>query len=191
MSNFEIFSDGERHKPILPDILRPNLDIVFIGAAASYPAAATGRYYAGNRNRFWQLLHQSGLTSERLLPEEDHRVFEFCIGLTGLHKNLVSHANHLLPDMTELERDTLERKLRRHAPRIICFNGRDVYKLFHGEDCVDWGQQPELLCGAYQFVVHSTSGRADRWAIDRLQLFRELREFRDQIRSVRAGLGDG
>jgi TDG/mug DNA glycosylase family protein len=168
--------------PILPDMLAPYLDVIFVGAAPSLYAAATGHYYAGPRNRFWLLLHQAGFTPRQLMEEEDHTILEYGIGLTGIHKYLTTSANHHLPPPTEDDRAALNEKLLRCAPRFICYNGKDVYRMCHGVDAPQWGLQKERFGESYQFVVHSTSGRADGWGADRLFLFRELKSLIDQER---------
>lgn len=56
---------------VLPDLLRPGLDVVFCGTAVATASAQRGHYYAGPGNRFWQLLHESGLTTTLLTPEDD------------------------------------------------------------------------------------------------------------------------
>ena len=55
---------------VLPDLLVPGLRIVFCGSAAGAVSAAKGAYYAGPGNRFWRILHETGLTPMRLAPHE-------------------------------------------------------------------------------------------------------------------------
>lgn len=71
---------------ILPDYLRPGLRIVFCGTAAGTASARRGHYYAGPGNRFWPMLHETGLTPRRLRPDEDHLLPDFGHGLTDLAK---------------------------------------------------------------------------------------------------------
>ena len=42
----------------LPDILQPNLKVVFCGTAAGDASAKKRAYYAGPGNRFWKTLHE-------------------------------------------------------------------------------------------------------------------------------------
>ncbi|WP_448046391.1 uracil-DNA glycosylase family protein [Bradyrhizobium liaoningense] len=49
----------------LPDQLRPNLRLVFVGTAASTRSAELGHYYAHPGNRFWRAIHEAGITSRR------------------------------------------------------------------------------------------------------------------------------
>lgn len=162
--------------PILPDILAPGLDVIFVGAAPSHSSADIGHYYAGPTNRFWLLLHQAEFTPRQLRSEEDHLALQYGIGLTGIFKFLSTSANHLLPTPTEAERTELQAKLLRYSPRWIGYNGKDVYRMATGKICLDWGEQEEHLGSARVFVVHSSSARADFWGAERLALYRELKQ---------------
>lgn len=44
----------------LPDQLRLNLRLVFVGTAASTRSAELGHYYAHPGNRFWRAFHEAG-----------------------------------------------------------------------------------------------------------------------------------
>jgi len=171
-------------RALLPDILAPGLDVIVVGAAPSFAAAATGHYYAGPRNRFWQLLHKSGFTPRELAADEDARVLEYGIGLTAILPGHISVSNDLLPEPTAEERERLLSRVVRLAPRFVCYNGRDVHRMCHGVDAPRWGLQAELLGVSRQFVVHSSSGRADRWGADRLYLWRELRSLVEESRAA-------
>lgn len=173
------------HPALLPEILAPGLDVIFVGAAPSVAAAMSGHYYAGGRNRFWQLLHQAGFTPELLAAEEDDRALEFGIGLTAILPGHISTSNDLLPPPSEAERAALRERLLRLAPRFVCYNGRDVYRMCHGDDPPGWGLLPEPLGISQQFVVYSSSGRADRWGADRLYLYHELKRLVDADRARR------
>jgi TDG/mug DNA glycosylase family protein len=159
---------------LLPTILAHGLDVVFVGAAPSPAAAASGHYYAGGRNRFWLLLQQSGFTPRLLDACEDNQVPRYGIGLTAILPALISTDNSLLPAPDAAQRTSLMDRLAHYAPQVVCYNGRDVYRMCHGVDAPRWGLLDERLGESLQFVVHSSSGRADRWGADRLYLYREL-----------------
>src|SRR5262249_14669888 len=133
----------EASKQILPDLLAPGLDVIFVGAAPSHSSAQVGHYYAGPTNKFWRLLSQASFTPRQLRSEEDTEVLRYGIGLTGIYRNLATSANHLLPVPTPEIRVALNAKLRRYAPRFVCYNGKDVYQLSTGRVCTDWGEQAE------------------------------------------------
>ena len=170
------FTDPNPLPPVLDDILAPHLDLIIVGAAASLHSARAHHWYAGPRNRFYALLHQSGFTPRQLEPEEDSLLPQFGIGLTCIHKYAASSANHLLPVPTSQQREILRQKLLFYAPRIICFNGKDVFQMVTGQVCTDWGEQEERIGEAVVYVVQSSSGRADLWGRERLEWYHELHE---------------
>ena len=163
-------------EPYLTEYLRLGLDVAFVGAAASVRSAHEGHWYAGPTNKFYLLLHQSGLTPRQLRPEEDSSLPDFGIGLTCLHRYRSTTANHLLPPTTPAERQTVKEKILQYAPRFACFNGKDVYQMATGKICMEWGEQTERIGESRVWVIHSTSARADHWAAERLALYREMRE---------------
>ena len=55
----------------LPDVLAPDLDVLFCGINPSLVSAARGHHFARPGNRFWPALHLAGLTPRRFTPEED------------------------------------------------------------------------------------------------------------------------
>ena len=168
---------------ILPDILAPHLDVIFVGAAPSHSSAEIGHFYAGPTNKFWLLLAQAGFTPRQLAAHEDAEALRYGIGLTGIYLNLSTSANHLLPKPTPEQQAALEKKLRAYAPRFICFNGKDVYQMATGRVCTDWGEQEERIGSSRVFVIHSSSARADAWGRERLALYQELKSLIDAGRS--------
>src|SRR6266702_4505742 len=71
----------------LPDQLRPNLRLVFVGTAASTCSAELWHYYAHPGNRFWRAIPEAGLTPRRDQPSEFAALLELGIGFTDLSKS--------------------------------------------------------------------------------------------------------
>ena len=69
---------------ILPDVLRPYLDVVFCGTAAGTESAKRGAYYAGPGNRFWKTLFEIGLTPRVINPSAFRTAVDHGIGFTDL-----------------------------------------------------------------------------------------------------------
>jgi double-stranded uracil-DNA glycosylase len=69
---------------ILPDYLEPGLRAVLVGTAGCDGPGERRHYYAGPGNNFWLLLHESGLTPNRLGPEDDETLPSYGVGLTDL-----------------------------------------------------------------------------------------------------------
>jgi double-stranded uracil-DNA glycosylase len=142
----------------LPDFLRPGLKVVFVGFNPGDRSSRIGHYYAGRGNQFWPFLYETGLTPERLAPEDDHRVLDFGIGLTDLVKRWSRSSNELRGDECRPGAERLAAKVRQAAPRVVAFNGKGAYEKFSGRPA-HLGLQREWLAGARIFVLPSTSGR--------------------------------
>ncbi len=161
---------------IIPDFLRPNLDLVIVGINPGTKSAAARRHYAGPGNHFWPLLHESGIVTEPLAFAQDERVLEWSIGLT----NLVERASPSITDLSLEEMRagavTLRAKLQRYAPRVVCFNGKRIYEVFIGHAC-QFGLQTDPIGDAQVYVMPSTSARAAAYQrADKLKFFIELRD---------------
>ena len=72
-----------RDKP-LPDVVAPDLDVLFCGINPSLMSAERGRHFARPGNRFWPALHLAGLTPRRLTPDEDRELLRYGLGITNL-----------------------------------------------------------------------------------------------------------
>ncbi|MGH3266057.1 MAG: mismatch-specific DNA-glycosylase, partial [Trebonia sp.] len=79
-------SDSDGMSSVLPDLIAPNLRIVFTGTAVGSASARAGAYYAGPGNAFWRTLHAVGLTQRQLAPSEFGALLEVEIGLTDVCK---------------------------------------------------------------------------------------------------------
>lgn len=145
---------------ILPDVLQPNLRVVFCGSAAGTQSARAGAYYAGRGNRFWETLFEIGLTPRRLEPQEFRSLLAYGIGLTDLVKTAFGPDGSLSSEDDDIA--GLRAKIERFAPRMLAFNGKRAARVFLGRS-VAYGRQPERIGATVLFVLPSTSGAARRW----------------------------
>jgi|TARA_Y100000758_G_scaffold70616_1_gene46420 TDG/mug DNA glycosylase family protein len=150
---------------ILPDVLVHGLDVVFCGSAAGSASAKARAYYAGRGNRFWPILHESGLTPRQMLPSEFRDAVQYGIGLTDLSK-FQSGADSVL-DPGGDDTGGLAEKITAYEPRVLTFNGKRAGSVFLHEifayNIKDYGLQPQALGTTALFVLPSTSGAARRW----------------------------
>jgi double-stranded uracil-DNA glycosylase len=145
---------------VLPDILAPNLHILFCGTAVGNVSAQRRAYYAGPGNMFWPTLYEVGLTPRLLRPEEYREVLSFGLGLTDLVKT-VSGVDSQLSD-SHFDRDRLAATILRYAPKIVAFTSKRAAQEFLGRP-VGYGLQPETVGSTLLFVLPSPSGAARRW----------------------------
>lgn len=149
---------------VLPDVLGPDLRVVFCGTAAGTASARAQAYYAGPGNAFWGTLHATGLTPVELSPAEFERLPEFGIGLTDICK--VLHGSDEEVGMVEFDVGGLQARIAEVEPVNLCFNGKNAARGALERD-VSYGPQPEQLGGAAVWVLPSTSARARRfWDVE-------------------------
>ena len=163
----------EVRSEILPDVLAPDLRVVFCGVAPGRVSAARRAYYAGPGNKFWPMLHRTGLTPRLFALREYPDVLALGIGLTDVCKTAFG-ADH------ELARDAFDAagflaKMQQFRPRAIAFNGKFAATTALGVKAIAYGRQPELAHGAAMFVLPSPSGRAVRFWDERFWF--ELAEY--------------
>ncbi|KAK3300191.1 uracil-DNA glycosylase-like protein [Chaetomium fimeti] len=117
------------HLPLLPDAIAPNLLVLFIGLNPGIQTARTGHAYAHPSNRFWHLLHSSGVTPRRCSPTEDRRMPAlYSLGLT----NIVARPSRNGAELSRAEMDAgvaiLEAKVRRWRPEAVCVVGKSIWE---------------------------------------------------------------
>ena len=150
---------------MLPDVLAPGLDVVFCGSAAGSASAKAGAYYAGPGNRFWPILHETGLTPHLVPPQAFPSVLDFGIGLTDMSKFQSGADSSLKAEGDDAH--ALAQKIETYAPRALAFNGKRAARVFFKE-IIDapldgYGPQSQKLGTTVLFVLPSTSGAARRW----------------------------
>src|SRR5437764_6254659 len=113
----------------LPDLLAPDLQLVFVGINPSVYSAEHGHYFARRTNRFWPGLSRSRLSAparaslERtwLGPEDDAELLRFGIGFTDCVKVPSPNASTLRPaDYAEWTPRLLQ-QLECYDPVVACF----------------------------------------------------------------------
>ena len=162
---------------VLPDVLAPNLSVVYAAAAVGECAADRGHYYAGPNNAFWRLLHESGVTPQPLAPTQDATLPRYGVGLADVVKN----RDELSKPGAGFAVDDFVARIERCSPRWVGFNGKMIGQvvaraLGHREPAlgpVEW-----TLGDAEVFVLPSSSGANRRRDYDgratRLEWWREL-----------------
>lgn len=120
----------------LPDLLRSELDVVFVGINPSLYSVERGHYFARPGNRFWPCLSRSTLShparaalkTELLGPQHDRALLAYGIGFTDLVKRPTVGVRDLAPGELAGGVAALLKKLERYRPRIACFHGITGYR---------------------------------------------------------------
>ncbi|MFT4076995.1 MAG: mismatch-specific DNA-glycosylase [Asticcacaulis sp.] len=144
----------------VPDLLTPGLKVVFCGTALGRVSAERRAYYANPGNFFWRTLHNTGLTPERLAPEDYARLLDYGIGLTDLSKGYFGNDNQLPADAFDTL--ALRAKIERFQPEVLAFTSKTGASVFLGKPtgALPLGFQPETVGNTRIFVLPSPSGQA-------------------------------
>ena len=114
---------------LLTDALAPNLHVLFVGVNPGLTTAATGFAYAHPSNRFYPLLHTSGLTAERHPPS----AYRWLVHTYGLgHTNVVARATRAASGLATGEMPAgiaaVEAKVRKWRPGCVVLVGKGVWE---------------------------------------------------------------
>jgi TDG/mug DNA glycosylase family protein len=149
---------------VLPDILKPDLQIVFCGTAAGDKSAERKAYYAGRGNLFYLMLATCGFTPSLFEPEQFPDLLNHQIGLTDLAKHTHGMDKNLKSE--DYDTDSFEEKILKHQPQIVCFNGKEAAKVFFklkDTKQVSYGIQEKTIGKTKLYVAPSTSFSARKY----------------------------
>jgi TDG/mug DNA glycosylase family protein len=168
-----------KHETVLRDRCKPGVQILFVGINPGVRSDAIGHHFAGYSNRFWKLLHESGLTPELLRAEDDARLCDWEFGITNLIARMTPGIDTLKPHEYPAGLRILRRKVRRWKPAVVAFVGVSLYRvIFERKGPVTPGLQSEIFEGAKVFVLPNPSGRnANFTYAEMLAAFRRLAAF--------------
>jgi double-stranded uracil-DNA glycosylase len=177
----------------VPDVLAPDLRIVFVGINPGRVSAAAHAHFANPRNDFWRLLHAARLTSRLYEPQEQFALLGEKIGVTNAAYRTTPGSGDLRRADFAGSAERLERIARELKPTWLAFVGKETYRgVFSAR--ADLGVQERKLAETNLFVLPSTSpaNAAVPWN-ERARWFRELAGRASglpQRESVRAALID-
>src|SRR5689334_11195615 len=158
----------------VPDVLAPDLRIVFVGINPGRVSAAAGAHFANPRNDFWRLLHAARLTSCLYSPQEQCALLEEGIGVTNAAYRTTPGSGALRRADFANSAERLEGIARDLRPKWLAFVGKEAYRGAFG-DRPELGLQERTLGDSQLFVLPSTSpaNAAVPWD-ERRRWFREL-----------------
>jgi TDG/mug DNA glycosylase family protein len=144
---------------VAQDLLKPGLTLVFCGYNPSLTSGQSGYHYAHPGNRFWRVLHASGITKHLYRPEEDEQLLDLGIGFTNLASRATRRADELTREEIRAGANELREKLERFKPRVVAYTGIGVYRWFRATSKASWGvQESSAVPGVTDVVVPSPSG---------------------------------
>lgn len=151
----------------VPDILAPELNVVFCGTALGRASAQAKAYYANPGNFFWKAIHGVGLTPTLIKPKDYASVLQYRIGLTDLCKSAYGQDAELPEDA--FDTDALRTKIEDYQPRFLAFTSKTGAAAMLGHFStagLTYGEQEHRIGDTRLWVLPSPSGQARKfWTI--------------------------
>ena len=160
----------------VPDVIAPNLRVLFCGINPGLYTAAVGHHFARPGNRFWPALHKSGFTNRLLSPFEEPELLDAGLGITNVVARTTASAVGLTREDYIKGGKLLRAKVRRYHPRILAVLGVGAYREAFARPKALIGEQEERLSDARVWVLPNPSGLNANYQLpDLVRLFRQLR----------------
>ncbi len=140
----------------VPDVLAPDLRLVFCGINPGRASSEAGAHYANPRNDFWRLLQDAGFTPRLFDPSEQHALIELGIGLTNAAYRTTRGSSDLRAGDFAGSAERLTKMATDLRPGMIAFVGKAGYQgAFRERPAL--GLQERRLADTALFVLPSTS----------------------------------
>lgn len=161
----------------MPDIIAPNLRVLFCGINPSVYSVEVGHHFARPGNRFWRALHESGFTPRRFLPADENELPACGLGITNVAPRATVAAADLSRDELETGGIALREKVQFYAPQTLAILGIGAYRVAFAKPKATIGAQNETIGSTRIWVLPNPSGLNAHYKPDDLaRLFAELRE---------------
>jgi TDG/mug DNA glycosylase family protein len=159
----------------VPDVIGPNLDVLFCGINPGLYTAAAGHNFARPGNRFWPTIHRAGFTPRVLKPEEERELLQFGCGITNIVARATASADELSLDELQHGGRELEKKVQHYAPRVLAVVGIGAYRAAFGRKQGPVGLQPHTIGTTAIWLLPNPSGlNANYSASDLAELYGQL-----------------
>ena len=160
----------------LPDVIAPDLDILFCGINPSLVSAERGHHFARPGNRFWPAIHLAGLTPRRFTPDEDRDLLAHGLGVTNLADRPTRAAAELTPQELREGAAALAELVAEFRPRVLAVLGITAWRVAFAQPRAVLGLQPERIGGAATWVAPNPSGLNAHFQLpDLARCYAELR----------------
>ena len=144
----------------VPDLVGPDLRLLFVGINPSIMSAETGFHFAHPVNRFYPALRAAGILPDDVLTPADAApvLVERGVGITNLVARQSVRADELDDDELRAGRVRLEQFVHEHGPRVVAVAGVTAYRTAFVERRARLGRQETTIGAAELWVVPNPSG---------------------------------
>ena len=166
----------------LPDVVGPDLRVLFVGINPSLRSAEVGHNFARPGNRFWKALYLAGFTPRVYAPEEDVLLPELGLGITNIASRPTRAADELSLDELREGAVELEALVTDLAPRLVTIVGITAYRQAFERPKATLGLQDERIGGRPVWALPNPSGlNAGHQLPDLSRLYGEARVFAEEL----------
>jgi len=159
----------------VPDIIAPDLHVLFCGINPSLYSAVVGHHFARPGNRFWRSLSAAGFTERLLAPFEDRDLLQFGYGLTNIVDRATARADELDAEELVTGQRQLAAKVQHYRPKFLAVLGISAYRTAFNRPKAVMGLQNESLDSAIIWVLPNPSGLNAHYQLEDLKrVYREL-----------------
>jgi double-stranded uracil-DNA glycosylase len=163
------------HGQTLPDVIAPNLRVLFCGINPGLYTAAVQQHFGRPGNRFWPTLHRAGFTPRLFAPSEQRELLQLGIGITNVVARATAAADELTREELIKGGTILTRKVKRFAPRYLAIVGIGAYRTAFDRPKAKMGLQDENIGDTQIWVLPNPSGlNANYQPAQLAELFAEL-----------------
>ena len=155
------------HGLTMPDVIAPNLKVLFAGINPSLYSVAIGHHFGRPGNRFWKALHKAGITPRLYDPREDASLIDIGYGITNMAPRATARADELSKAEIKEGQKLLAAKVRQYKPKCLAFLGITAYRIAFAQPKAKIGPQPDWE-GTQVWALPNPSGLNAHYQIDDL-----------------------
>ena len=169
------------HGTMIPDVIGPDLRVLFCGINPGLWSAAVSKHFARPGNRFWPALHAGGFTPRLFSPYEQDELLGLGLGISNVVDRGTVRADELTYDEFREGGRILAAKVDRYRPKWVAILGIGAYRTAFGRKLAKIGPQQETMSGSRIWVLPNPSGLNAHWTAAALaEEFGRLREAADE-----------
>lgn len=161
----------------VPDIIAPQLKVLFCGINPSLYSAVVGHHFARPGNRFWKTLYGAGFTERLFSPTEDRALLQLGYGITNIVDRATARADELSATELIAGQQALGAKIQTFQPKVLAILGVSAYRVAFSRPKAQIGPQEEWVRSARLWILPNPSGlNAHYQLVDLQQVYQALRQ---------------
>ena len=164
---------------VLPDIIAPDLRVLFCGINPGLWSGVVGRHFATPGNRFWPAMYAAGFTPELFTSLRQDELPGLGLGITRLVARTTARADELSTAELREGADILTAKAAEYRPAWIAIVGVTAYRTAFDRRTAQIGRQDERIADSRVWVLPNPSGLNAHWSAKALG--EEFGRFHDAV----------